>query len=98
HDDALVPGPLQGAWLATELAALARERGGRLCRLSYRSVERAYAGETLVCAARVADVADEDGDLLVAVDVTVAAEDGRTTLEGTATLRIPVGEAPPEEG
>jgi hydroxyacyl-ACP dehydratase HTD2-like protein with hotdog domain len=90
HDDILVHGPLQGAWLHQYVRDWAGPRG-RVLALSFENRGRAFPERELVFRGRVAAV---DGD-----EVTLALEEvddtGAVLMPAGARVRLPRRGAPP---
>ncbi len=84
HDDILVHGPLQGAWLHQLVQGFAGPRG-RVLALSFQNRGRAFPERDLVFRGRVAAV---DGDV-VTLEVWEEDETGAVLMPGSARVRLP---------
>ena len=61
---------------------------GRLTKYGVRFVNQVWPGDTLTGTAEVADIRDEDGQMLVDLTITTVNQDDTPVLTGTATARI----------
>lgn len=96
HEDVVVHGPLQGAYLGIFADEFARSVGGDVLKLSYRHIQPAYVGRGVRVTGEV--VADEPGALpddgrlgrvLTCSLVLTESATGRQTTTGTATVWVP---------
>jgi hydroxyacyl-ACP dehydratase HTD2-like protein with hotdog domain len=88
HEDILVHGPLQGAWLHQLVQGFAGPRG-RVLTLSFQNRGRAFPERDLVFRGRVAAI---DGDV-VTLEVWEEDETGAVLMPGSARVRLPRREA-----
>ena len=93
HDDILVHGPLQGAWLHQLVRDWAGPRG-RVLALAFQNRGRAFPGRDLSFRGRVTAV---DGDV-VSLEVWEEDDTGAVLMPGTARVRLPRRGAAPEGG
>jgi len=84
HEDLLVHGPLQGAWLHQFVTDWARPRG-RVLSLAFQNRGRAFPERDLTFRGRVSAV---DGDV-VALEVWEEDDTGAVLMPGTARVRLP---------
>lgn len=84
HDDVLVHGPLQGAWLHQFVRDWAGPRG-RVLALAFQNRGRAFPERDLVFRGRVASV---DGDV-VALEIEAVDDTGAVLVPATARVRLP---------
>jgi hydroxyacyl-ACP dehydratase HTD2-like protein with hotdog domain len=91
HPDLVVHGPLQGAYLAELLSALAARHGGTLAGLSYRMHRSAYCGDQLTLRATLSSVTGQEDGLIAEVAVTIHGADGQLVTSGQGRLRLPAG-------
>jgi hydroxyacyl-ACP dehydratase HTD2-like protein with hotdog domain len=84
HDDILVHGPLQGAWLHQLVQDFAGPRG-RVLALAFQNRGRALPERDLALRGRVAAV---DGDV-VTLEVWEEDETGAVLMPGSARVRLP---------
>jgi hydroxyacyl-ACP dehydratase HTD2-like protein with hotdog domain len=84
HDDILVHGPLQGAWLHQFVRDWAGPRG-RVLALAFQNRGRAFPERDLTFRGRVTSV---DGDV-VALEIEEGDDSGALLMPATATVRLP---------
>ena len=90
HEDILVHGPLQGAWLHQFVQGFAGPRG-RVLSLDFQNRGRAFPERDLTFRGRVTSV---EGDV-VTLEVWEEDESGAVLMPGTARVRLPRGSAVP---
>jgi acyl dehydratase len=61
---------------------------GRLTKYGVRFVNQVWPGDTLTGTVEVAEVREEEGQMLVDLTVTTVNQDGATVLTGNATARV----------
>jgi hydroxyacyl-ACP dehydratase HTD2-like protein with hotdog domain len=93
HDDILVHGPLQGAWLHQLVRDWAGPRG-RVLALAFQNRGRAFPERELSFRGRVTAV---DGDV-VSLEVWEEDDTGAVLMPGTARVRLPRRGAAPGGG
>jgi acyl dehydratase len=91
HPDLVIHGPLQGAYLAELLSAVADQHGGQLASLSYRVHRSAYCGDRLNLRATLTSVTVDGGGLLAELAVTIHDEQDQLVTSGQGRLRLPAG-------
>lgn len=84
HEDVLVHGPLQGAWLTQYVTSWAGPRA-RLLAVQWQNRASAFPERDLHFDGRVTAV---DGDV-VTLEITEADPDSRVLMPATATVRLP---------
>lgn len=84
HEDILVHGPLQGAWLHQFVSGWAGPRG-RVLALAFQNRGRAFPERDLVFRGRVTSV---DGDV-ASLEVWEEDDSGAVLMPGTARVRLP---------
>jgi hydroxyacyl-ACP dehydratase HTD2-like protein with hotdog domain len=84
HDDILVHGPLQGAWLHQFVRDWAGPRG-RVLALAFQNRGRAFPERDLTFRGRVASL---DGDV-VALEIEEVDDSGAVLVPATARVRLP---------
>jgi hydroxyacyl-ACP dehydratase HTD2-like protein with hotdog domain len=84
HDDILVHGPLQGAWLHQFVQGWAGPRG-RVLALAFQNRGRAFPERDLSFRGRVSSV---EGDV-VSLELWEEDESGAVLMPGTARVRLP---------
>lgn len=84
HDDILVHGPLQGAWLHQFVRGWAGPRG-RVLALAFQNRGRAFPERDLTFRGRVASVEDD----VVSLEVWEEDDGGAVLMPGTARVRLP---------
>ena len=84
HDDVLVHGPLQGAWLHQFVRDWAGPRG-RVLALAFQNRSRAFPERDLVLRGRVASV---DGDV-ASLEIEEVDDTGAVLVPATARVRLP---------
>ena len=89
HDDVLVHGPLQGAWLHQFVQDWAGPRG-RVLALAFQNRGRAFPERELVFRGRVTAV---DGDVAT-LELQELDDTGAVLMPGTARVRLPRRSAP----
>ena len=89
HDDILVHGPLQGAWLHQFVQDWAGARG-RVLALAFQNRGRAFPERELVFRGRVTAV---DGDVAT-LELEERDDTGAVLMPGTARVRLPRRSAP----
>jgi len=89
HDDILVHGPLQGAWLHQFVQDWAGPRG-RVLALAFQNRGRAFPERELVFRGRVTAV---DGDVAT-LELQELDDTGAVLMPGTARVRLPRRSAP----
>jgi hydroxyacyl-ACP dehydratase HTD2-like protein with hotdog domain len=91
HPDLVIHGPLQGAYLAELLSAVADQHGGQLASLSYRVHRSAYCGDRLNLRATLTSLTVDGGGLLAELAVTIHDEQDQLVTSGQGRLRLPAG-------
>lgn len=89
HDDIIVHGPLQGAWL-TQFVTDWAGPGARLLGVTWQNRASALPGEELVFSGTVTSVDPETGT--VELDIAEQTSDGRLLMPATARVRLPAAE------
>jgi hydroxyacyl-ACP dehydratase HTD2-like protein with hotdog domain len=84
HDDVLVHGPLQGAWLHQFAQAWAGPRG-RVLALAFQNRGRAFPERDLTLRGRVAGL---DGDV-ASLEIELVDDTGAVLVPATARVRLP---------
>jgi hydroxyacyl-ACP dehydratase HTD2-like protein with hotdog domain len=93
HEDILVHGPLQGAWLHQFVRDWAGPRG-RVLALAFQNRGRAFPERDLTFCGRVTAV---EGDV-VSLEVWEEDDTGAVLMPGTARVRLPWRSTPPAGG
>lgn len=93
HDDILVHGPLQGAWLHQFVQGWAGPRG-RVLALTFQNRGRAFPERDLTFRGRVTSV---EGDV-VSLELWEEDDTGAVLMPGTARVRLPRRSAAPGGG
>ena len=88
HEDCLVHGPLQGAFLV-QLMTDWIGKHGVLKKISYQNRARAYVGDTMTCKGRVTRKYAEDGENRVDCEIWDERQTGEVCAPGTATVSLP---------
>ena len=86
HEDIIVHGPLQGAWLTQYVTDWAGPTA-RLLGVTWQNRASALAGEELVYSGTVTSVDSESG--AVELDIAEHTSDGRLLMPATARVRLP---------
>lgn len=86
HEDILVHGPLQGAWLTQYVTDWAGPTG-RLLGVTWQNRASGLAGEELVYSGTVTSADPVTG--IVELDIVERTSDGRTLMPATARVRLP---------
>ena len=89
HEDILVHGPLQGAWLHQLVQSWAGPRG-RVLALAFQNRGRAFPERDLTFRGRVTAIDDD----VVTLEVWEEDESGAVLMPGTARVRLPRSAAP----
>jgi hydroxyacyl-ACP dehydratase HTD2-like protein with hotdog domain len=93
HEDILVHGPLQGAWLHQFVRGWAGPRG-RVLALAFQNRGRAFPERDLTFRGHVTSI---EGDV-VSLEVWEEDDTGAVLMPGTARVRLPQRGAAPGEG
>ena len=91
HEDLLVHGPLQGAWLTQYVTDWAGSHG-RLLGVTWQNRASGLAGEELVYSGTVTSVDPETG--VVELEIVERTSDGRVLMPATARVRLPTARTP----
>lgn len=86
HDDIIVHGPLQGAWL-TQFVTDWAGPGARLLGVTWQNRTSGLPGEELVFSGTVTSVDSQTG--IVELDIAEHTSDGRLLMPATARVRLP---------
>lgn len=89
HDDIIVHGPLQGAWL-TQFVTDWAGPAARLLSVTWQNRASALPGEELVFSGTVTSVDRETG--IVELEIAEHTADGRLLMPATARVRLPAAE------
>ena len=87
HDDIIVHGPLQGAWL-TQFVTDWAGPAARLLGVTWQNRASGLVGEELIFSGTVTSVDTETG--IVELEIAEHTSDGRLLMPATARVRLPV--------